>query len=169
MSLSRIVVRRRVWIAGAWIVAAAVFVPRAGRLASVLETGAHVEGSESAAVERLLQGPLASAYARYAVLVVGGLPSPTTEGGAAALRRIVTPLAKAPQVAGVFSYLDRSDTLLLAGQGTGTLVLVGLRSDSARLPADRLIPPLRALTARLATELRAQYPRVTLRWTGETA
>src|SRR6266581_1637664 len=79
-----------------------VFVPRASRLPNVLQTSARVEGSESAAVERLLQGPLASAYARYAVLVIGGVPSPATAEGAAALRRVIQPLAAAPQVAGVF-------------------------------------------------------------------
>ena len=36
-------------------------------------------------------------------------------------------------------------------------------------PADRLLPPLRRLTEGLADSLRADYPAVTLRWTGETA
>jgi len=167
LTLSRLVVRRRGLIVVLWLVVAAVFVPRAGRLATVLETSARVEGSESAIVERLLQGPLASAYARYAVLVVGGVPSPATVQGAEALRRIVTPLAKAPQVAGVFSYLDHPDSLLLSPAGRGTLVIVGLASDSTSR-ADRFIPQLRALTARLAGGVRDEYPDVTLRWTGET-
>lgn len=168
MKLSRVVIRRRGWIAALWVVAAILFVPRAGRLADVLETSARVEGSESAMVERLLQGPLASAYARYAVLVVSGLPSPATSEGAAALRRVLQPLARAPQVAGVFSYLDRPDSLLLGDAGTGTVVLVGLAVDTTSR-ADRLIPELRALTERTAAGMQRQYPNVALRWTGETA
>lgn len=169
MRLSRLVVRRGGWIAALWLAAAVVFVPRAGRLPNVLQTSARVEGSESALVERLLQGPLASAYARYAILVIGGVPSPATAEGAAALRRIIQPLAAAPQVAGVFSYLDRPDSLLVnpAGRGEGTLVIVGLAADSATKP-HRIIPHLRSLTERLAVALRRDYPGLTLRWTGET-
>jgi RND superfamily putative drug exporter len=165
MRLSRVVVRRRGWIAVLWLAVAVAFVPQAGRLAGVLETSARVEGSQSARVERLMQGPLASAYARYAVLVVSGLPSPATTEGAAALRRVVTPLTTAPQVAGVFSYLDRPDSLLVGS--AGTLVIVGLVSDTARRP-DVLVPQLRALTQRVADDMRGAYPGVTLRWTGET-
>jgi len=167
MTLSQLVVRQRRWIAVLWLAAAVVLVPRAGRLPNVLQTSARVEGSESAVVERLLQGPLASAYARYAVLVIGGVPSPEVAEGAAALRRIVQPLAAAPQVAGVFSYLDRADSLLLNPAGRGTLVIVGLAPDSETKP-DRIIPRLRSLTERLAGALRRDHPDITLRWTGET-
>src|SRR5690242_4849795 len=167
MKLSHFVVRRRGWIALVWLAAAVVLIPRASRLPQVLETSARVEGSESAVVERLLQGPLASAYARYAVLVVSGLPSPTTPEGRAALDRIVTPLSSAPAVAGVFSYLDRPDSILLSPSGNGTLVIVGLRSDSTSKP-DRLIPQLRSFTGRLTAALRVRYAGVALRWTGET-
>ena len=167
MKLAQLVVRRRGWIAVLWVAAAVVFVPRASRLPNVLQTSARVEGSESAAVERLLQGPLASAYARYAVLVIGGVPSPATAEGAAALRRVIQPVAAAPQVAGVFSYLDRADSLLVSPAGRGTLVIVGLAADSATKP-DRIIPHLRSLTERLAGALRRDYPDIALRWTGET-
>ena len=165
--LSSVVVRRRGVIALAWAVAAVVFLPQAGHLADVLETGAHVDGSESAAVERLLTGPLASAYARFAVLVVGGVPSPATPAGAAVLRRVAQPVRAAPQVAGVFSWLDRPDSLFLAPQGVGTFVMVGLAPGGAS--PDRLVPPLRALTESLTVALRGEHPGLTLRWTGETA
>ena len=166
MKLSSVVVRRRGVIAIAWLVTALVLAPRARRLPSVLETSARVEGSGSAAVEGLLRGPLASAYARYAVLVVTGLPSPDTRDGAAALRQIIEPLSSAPQVAGVFSYLDRADSLLVSPTGTGMLVIVGLR-DSVDTP-DRLIPQLRSLTERVTATLRSRYSSVALRWSGET-
>ncbi|HSJ62476.1 MAG TPA: MMPL family transporter [Gemmatimonadaceae bacterium] len=165
--LSTVVVRHRFWIAAFWAVAAIALVPQAARLPAVLETGANVEDSESSRVERLLAGPLRSAYADYVVLVVGGLPSPTTDVGATALRQALAPLADAPDVAGVVSYLDVRDTLLLGPRGSGALVLVGL--SSGELPPDRLIPALRAIAARTAADLRPAYPDVTLRWTGESA
>jgi uncharacterized membrane protein YdfJ with MMPL/SSD domain len=59
-SLARSIVRHRGWIALAWLVAAVVLLPAARRVANVLEVSARVEGCESAAVERLLSGPLAS-------------------------------------------------------------------------------------------------------------
>ncbi len=166
--VARLVVRGRAWIALAWAGAAVLFLPRAGHFADVLQTGARIEGSESAAVEQLLDGPLASSHARYAVLVAGGVPSPATPEGESVLRRITDQLDSAPQVAGVFSYLDVPDTLLLAKAGgrAGTLVLVGLAADSF---PDRLIPPLRTRTGQLELELRSDHPDVSLRWTGETA
>src|SRR5262245_120841 len=108
---ARWLVRGRLWIAIAWVAAAALLIPQAGRIASVLDTSARIDGSESAAVERLLAGPLASSYARVGVLVVGGVPSPDTPAGAAVLDHIAWSLRDAPQVAGVFSYLDHPDTL----------------------------------------------------------
>jgi RND superfamily putative drug exporter len=165
--LARTIVRRRGWIALAWLVAAALLLPAARHVANVLEVSARVEGSESAAVERLLSGPLASSYARFVVLVVRGVPSPAAPEGAAVLRRITKPLRRAPQVSGVFSYLDRADTLFLAPRERGTFVIVGLAAGD--VTPDRLIPPLRAVTESLGARLRATYPELTLRWTGETA
>lgn len=167
LPLARMLVRRRCWIALAWVIAAALFLPQARRVAEVLDVGARITGTESAAVERLLAGPLASSYARYGVLVAGGIPSPDTPGGAAALRRIVTPLWEAIEVGGVFSYLDHPDTLFVSPGGQGTFILVGF-ADASGTP-DRLLPSLRRLTEGLADSLRADHPAVTLRWTGETA
>jgi RND superfamily putative drug exporter len=167
MQLARLVVRRRRLVALAWVGIAAAFLPRAGRVADTLEAGAHIRGSQSAAVDELLAGPLASSYAAYGVLVVGGAPSPATPTGAALLRRIVRPITHAPGVAGVFSYLDYSDTLFAGSRGTGTFVLVGFEADT--ISPDRRLPPLRALTRGLETGLRAEYPGLSLRWTGETA
>ncbi|HKA60722.1 MAG TPA: MMPL family transporter, partial [Gemmatimonadales bacterium] len=167
MKLANLVVRRRGWIGLAWLVAAVVCVPRARRLPDVLQTSARVEGSESAVVEQLLRGPLASAYSRYAVLVVQGVPTPQTSAGAAALHRIVEPLASARPVAGVFSYLDQPDSLLVSLEDSSTFVIVGLVADSASRP-DRIIQDLRSITGRLADTLRRDYPAVALRWTGDT-
>jgi RND superfamily putative drug exporter len=80
---------------------------------------------------------------------------------------VLEQLAKAPGVAGVLSYLDFPDTLLIGARGTGTLVLVGLSSDGGT--PDRLIPALRAITARTVADMRAAHPNATLRWTGESA
>ena len=167
MPLARRIVWWRGWIALAWVVAAALFLPQAGRVAKVLDVSARIPGSESAAVERLLAGPLASSYAHYGVLVAGGIPSPDTPGGAAVLRRIVMALWDAPQVAGVFSYIDYPDSLFLSPRGRGTFVFVGFTPDSGA--PDRLLLPLRRVTEDLADRLRTDHPAVTLRWTGETA
>ena len=164
---ARVLVKGRIVIGLAWLAVAALFLPLAGHVAEVLDVSARIPGSESAAVEHALAGPLASSYAHYGVLVVGGIPSPGTPAGDLALRRIVESLWDAPQVAGVFSYLDYPDTLFVAPRGTGTFILVGFAADGP--PPDRLLPPLRRLSEGIADSLRAGHPGVSLRWTGETA
>lgn len=167
MTLGRAIVRHRRWILALWLVVAAIMLPRAGRLASLLEVGARVEGSESDAVDRLLAGPLASPFARYVVLVVGRIPSPGTPLGADALREVVAAVGGVPEVAGTLSYLDQADSLFLPTTGEGTFVVVGLAPDAG--PPDQLIPRLRAHTERIAGSLQTGHPGLTMRWTGEAA
>lgn len=161
-----LIVRRRGWIALLWALVAAAFLPGAGKVADRLEVGASVEGSESAAVERLLAGPLHSHFARFAVLVIGGIAAPTTVQGSEALHRVLEPLQAADEVSGVVSYLNRPDTLFFAPANGGTFAMVGLRLGAK---TDHLIPRLRAITEGLTARLRADYPALTLRWTGESA
>lgn len=167
MALAEAMVRRRAWLAALWLGAAVLLLPSAGRVAQVLDVSATVEGSESAAVERLLRGQLASAYARYAVLVIGGGPPPASAAGDSTLGRIVATLAAAPEVSRTFSFRDGGDSLFLAPRGTGTFVVVGLAATVAN--ADELMPRLRGRTEPLERRLRAQHPALTLRWTGESA
>ena len=167
MPLSRALVRARGWIALAWVVLAGLLVPQASRIAQVLDTGAHLRGTESGEVEQLLAGPLASKYAHYGVLVVTGVPSPEKPHGAEALRRIVEPLRDAAAVSGVFSYLDFPDSMFTSPRGRGTMVLVGF--DAAAGSPDKLLPGLRQLTEGLEDSLRAEFPAAKLHWTGETA
>src|SRR5690349_8408405 len=166
MRLPEIIIARRTQLALAWLGAAVLFLPAAAGVSRVLEVGATVEGSESAAVEQLLRGPLASAYARYAILVVRGTPAPTTPEGDTVLTRLVTDLASAAGVSGVFSFRDGRDSLFLAPHMEGTFIVVGLARTAA---PDIVIPRLRTRTALIQHELRARYPGVTLRWTGEGA
>ena len=169
-ALARWIVRRRRWVAGAWALVAVALLPLAGGVEGRLDVAARVEGSESAAVERLLAERFASPFARYAVLVVSGLPSPETPAGAAALRHVADAAAATPGVTRTFSWLDASDTMFLARGATGvgsTFLLAGL--DPAHARPDALVPALRAATAPAADSLRAAYPRVALAWTGEAA
>lgn len=167
MSIARVVVRGRTGILAAWLVAAALLVPRAATLRNLLDVGARIEGSESAAVEALLAGPLASPLARTAVLVVSGLPPLETTPGADALRRIVEPLSRAPDVRSVHSWLESADTIFQAPGSRSTFVVVGLVPE--RTAPDQQIARLRRHTATIEGQLRPALPGVTLRWTGETA
>lgn len=167
MRLSAFLVRRRAAIAAAWAIGAALLLPQARHAGEVLEPSARLEASESAAVDRLLNGPLASAYARFALLVVNGLPALDTPAGAEALRKVVEPLKRAPEVQATFSYLDTSDTLFQHQGSRSTFAVVGLVSDSTS--PEVLIQRLRLRTSGLAGELIRVYPDLTLRWTGTTA
>jgi RND superfamily putative drug exporter len=165
MPIAKFLVRRRGRVALAWSVLLVTLIPQARHAAARLETGARVEGSEAAAVEQLMSGPLATNVARFAVLVVTGAPSPTSPDGAAVLRHIVEPLDRMPGVTRTLSWLNRPDSLFLASNGQGFLIAVGLTSAST---ADYMVPPLRALTETLARSMRPEHPDIQLRWTGES-
>src|ERR1044072_1381832 len=84
-TLAATVVRRRRWIAAAWVVVALLLLPQAREGGTRLAVAARVTGSESDAVARLLIERFDSPFARSAVLVVSGLPSPATPAGRDAL------------------------------------------------------------------------------------
>lgn len=164
--LARFVVRRRRALAAAWAAAALALLPLARDVESRLGVAARVDGSESAAVERALAGRFASPFARYAVLVVTGVPSPATAEGAAVLRSVADAVARAPGVTRTFSHLDAPDPAF-AGPDGGTFLVAGL--DPAAAMPDSIVPALRAATAATADSLRRRYPRAALAWTGEAA
>jgi len=132
--LAAAVVRRRGWIAVAWIAAGAVLLPAAGRVERTLDVAARIGGSESAAVEQELVRRFASPFAKFAVLVATGVPGPGTPDGRAALEQVVAGLGTVPGLTQCLSYLDGQDTLFQASTGDGTFVVCGL--DPRRQPAD---------------------------------
>ena len=163
-SLAALVVRRRGVVLAGWALAAALLLPLARGVEHRLDTGARVPGSESARVEELLATRFESPFARYAVLVVSGVPPMDADSTRALLRGIVPAVARHPAVGGTFSALTSDDALFL-GDGGGTFVVVGLRDPQAR--ADSLLPSLRLTTAALVPALRARHPGAELLWTGE--
>jgi RND superfamily putative drug exporter len=154
-------------IALCWLVAAAVLLPLGLRVEDRLEVRARILGSESADVERLLAEKLESPFARSAILVLSGVPAPDGPEGRGVLDRVAEVLAKQPGVTGSFSYRDQQDDYFVGASGQGTFLVVGLEAPDGRV--DRLLPSLRAESTALQAELRARYPRATLRWTGEAA
>lgn len=166
MRIAERIVERRGWIAVAWLVGAALLLPRARRVEQVLDVSASVEGSESDAVKRLLEGPLRSQYAQFAVMVVGGIESPARPAGAEVLRRITDRLADDPAISATFSWLDSQDTLFITPSGHGTFIIAGLSASAG--PPDHVVSRLRAATRELQRSLAATWPALTLRWTGET-
>ncbi|HVE80462.1 MAG TPA: MMPL family transporter [Gemmatimonadaceae bacterium] len=157
------IVRRRRWLLALWAALAAALLPLARDVESRLETSARVPGSESGRVTELLAERFASPYARYAVVVLRGLPPPDDRAGRAALDTVVTVVRRHPAVAGVFSALDTPDSMFV-GEGGGTFAVVGLRDGVA---IDDVLPSLRAATGLLAVGLRVRHPRAEILWTGE--
>jgi len=163
---ARAVVRRRTWIAAAWVAIAAAVLPHARDAGRRLDASARVPGSESEAVTRLLADRFASPFARAAVLVVTGGPDPRTPEGRSALERLRDAAAAVPGVTRTFSYLDAPDPALV-GAGGATYALVGLSPSGP--PPDVLVPRLRAGTAAAAADLAARFPGAQVLWTGEDA
>jgi putative drug exporter of the RND superfamily len=166
MDVGRAVVRHRGKIALGWLLALVLLVPAARQLNDRLDVSARILGSESTAVEKTLTESFESPFATSVLLVVAGVPGPSTEEGGKALREIVDTVRTVPGVLRTFSYLDQPDPFF-AGKGGGTFVVVGL--DPAGSRPDRLLLPLRETSAALASRLRARHPGLTLRYTGEVA
>ncbi|HKH94252.1 MAG TPA: MMPL family transporter [Gemmatimonadaceae bacterium] len=164
--LAHFVVHRRRWLWATWVVVAALLLPHARHAASRFEVAARVRGSESDVVSRLLAERFESPFARSAVMVVTGVPSPDTPAGRAALAALVDATGKMRGVTRTLSYLDVRDSAFI-GRKAGTFVVVGL--DPRRGSSDALVERLRAGTAAPASGVRAIHPGAEVTWTGEDA
>ena len=158
------VVRHPWLVALFWLVVAAALVPQARHIERRLEVAARMPSEQAQRVHDDLQRRFRSPFTDRVLLVVEGVPLPTTPEGREALETIVREVKKAPGVAGTLSSLDTRDAIF-AGKNGGFLVVVGL--DAKGKPVEDLLPGLRQTTAALTARLRPAYPNVWLGWTGE--
>ncbi len=160
------IVRRRKTILVLWIVACTALLPAARRIEATLSVAARIDGSASAAVDAQLANRFHSPFAQSAILVATGIPSPTTAAGAQALHDLVGSLQSTPGVTSVLSYLNGHEPLMAGDSGSdAAFVVVGLVGPRPDIQLEQL----RAATRRIQTEMQRAYPRLALRWTGETA
>jgi RND superfamily putative drug exporter len=160
-------IRHRWWVLAAWAAIVAVAAPLASRIERRLDVSARVDGSESARVDDMLRHRFASPFARFAVLVIRGIPTPATPAGDSVLRAVLADVKTVAGVTATASYRDAHDTVFVSPHSDATFALVGI--DPGDSASDVMVPPLRAATQRIADQLRAQYPKVTLQWTGDLA
>ena len=154
-------------ILAAWVVVCVALLPAARSIESVLSVAARIDGSESAVVDEQLARRFHSPFAHSVVLVATGLPSPTTPAGEQALGALVGALRvdagsherslipRRPRVAPGRRARHRRDVHHRRTRG-----------GCAPTPASSCCAVRRAGSRR---EMRRDYPRVALRWTGETA
>jgi RND superfamily putative drug exporter len=159
-------VRSRVIVALVWLAASAVLMPRADRLRKMLPVTATIAGGQSAAVTEALAMRFGSPFTQSVVLAATEVPDPRLPAGARLLAAIVERVSKVPGVAATRSYLDGGDPLFVGDEGTSAVVIVGLETTSRRL--DDVMRDLRETSSTAVEELRAEAPRMALRWTGET-
>jgi RND superfamily putative drug exporter len=165
--IAAIAIRHRRWVLGLWIVVVALLAPLAGGIEKKLDVSARVDDSESAHVDELLRYRFASPFARYAVLVLSGVPSPATPPGDSILRRVLDDVRAVPGVTGTVSYLDGRDTIFVSRQARSSFAIVGI--DPGDSAADVMVSPLRAASRQIVASFRVRYPDVTLQWTGDVA
>ncbi len=164
-SLSKMLVTRRRWVIGGWLILGAVLTPAAAHVKDKLSVSANVPGSESLRVEEAIAARFNSGFAQYAVLVIGEAPSPLSADGRRFLTDLRDSIAAEAYVSRTFSYLDAPDSMFVGKRGE-TFLIAGLDPQGGKV--DDLIPKLRTLTSRLAA--RNESPSsLTLRWTGEIA
>ena len=117
---------RHPWVVIAfWIVVAVVVIPGAKNIENRLEVAARMPSEQAQAVHDDLQRRFRSPFTDRVLLVVEGVPLPTTPEGREALETIVRDVKKTPGVAGTLSSLDTRDAIFAGKQG-GFLVIVGL-------------------------------------------
>ena len=165
-AIATAIVRRRRIIAALWVLACLLLLPGARRIEAALGAAAHVTGSESGTVDEQLLHRFGSPFAHPLVLVVSGVPSPSTPLGAQALQLIADSVRQIPGVARVVTYLDGRDSIFLGPASGASFLVVGTTEQRA---PDQLLDHLRTSTARQAALLHKRFPNVTLRWTGESA
>jgi RND superfamily putative drug exporter len=159
-----LVVRYRWPIAALWVAIFMILAPVARHVEDRLEVAAHMPSGQAEEVRVDLERRFRSAFTDRVLLVVEGVPAPTTPEGHRALEQIVRTVRDAPGVAGTLSSLDSTDPIFV-GRNGGFLLLVGLDAGSG--PVEDLLPGLRTVTAALQERLRRQYPQAWLGWTGE--
>lgn len=160
--LPHLVVRAGGWAVLVWLAVAGLLGYFARDLEDVLEVGATVRGSESAAVRHAVATRLPAGDAEYAVLVARGLDARNDPLAVRRLDSLVAAIETVTAVARVHVYREPRDSLLV-GAG-GSLVLVALDPGSGS--GDRIVPALRAATRPFAEAWGEPGP--TLRWTGES-
>jgi RND superfamily putative drug exporter len=158
-------VRRRGRIALVWLVGAIVLLPAARRATATLGVSAAAVRGEGAEVDRMLRERFDSPYARNAVLVLTGVPTPDTAPGRALLDEALGSLDNIPFVRRTLSFPSSGDRSLIGSRST--FVLVGLADDGEG--ADSGIQVLRAATADVARGWRVRYPDASIAWTGSAA
>jgi RND superfamily putative drug exporter len=158
------VVQRKWWVLAAWLAVTALLSPAAARVERELDATARVDGSESARADSIVRARFKSPFARFAVLVMTGAPSPATPEGYSLLERVVGRVQSIGGVTKTISYLDARDSIFKPS-AAGTFVIVGL-DPSGRRP-DAVVPSLRAATTKIADDLRPQHSAIRLAWTGD--
>jgi putative drug exporter of the RND superfamily len=165
-ALAHAIVRWRAWIAAFWVIAFLALAPVARHVKTALDVAGNRTGESAASeVERRLAIDFASPFARYALLVITGIPSVDSGDGRVALQEIASTVGHAPGVSRTASYLSTRDTAFLSSHGT--FMVVGLHAPPSQ--ADDWILGLRAVSGALQHRLRARYPNATLAWTGNAA
>lgn len=161
---------------------AAVLSPIAARLDTDLEVASKVTGSEAALVDSVLTTHFDSPFARFAVVVVTGIPRVDTPTGGAILALIDSGIVARPGVSGTVSYLTTRDSMFVSPNAGATFLVVGIDPKAGR--ADALLTSFRQATAAIRALIRdcstnqrrdavacvgvapGSAPAVELRWTG---
>ncbi len=159
-----LVVRHPWLVVLVWAAVAVLLVPGARNIEKRLEVAARMPSEQAQAVHDDLQKRFRSPFTDRVLLVVEGVPVPSTPEGREALETIVRKLRKVPGVVGTLSNLDTRDAIF-SGKDGGFLVIVGL--DSGGRPVEDLLPDLRRATEALSADLHKAYPKAWLGWTGE--
>ncbi|HWX23716.1 MAG TPA: MMPL family transporter, partial [Vicinamibacteria bacterium] len=105
--------------------------------------------------------------ARPVLLVLDGVPSPSSPEGQGTLEEVIATVRRAPGVQGTFSYLDTKESFLIGAAGRGTFIVVGLEAPGGRL--ETVIPSLRETIRSEVQRLKGVAPEASLLVTGEPA
>ena len=150
-TLARALVRARWWTLAAWAAAAALAVPRAGRVAHHLDVrGGSVQLTEASRVDAALASRFRQDIGETFLVLVSGRESLTGSRPRELLDTLSAALAREPYVREVTWFGSTGDSSLLSADHRTALALVTLRVAAADSVL-KLVVPLRAVVRRALT------------------
>ena len=157
--------RSQAVVVALWILAVLAALPFARTVNEKLDASAHLEGSDSARLETMLQKEFKSAFTKIVLLRIVGLPDATSVGREP-LRRIIDAIRATTDVQAVMSFLEHDDSLFIGTDGS-LIVIVGL--NPATGSSEHAMRNLMATGEEMRRQLGTDHPELKLYWTGEAA
>jgi RND superfamily putative drug exporter len=139
------IVRRRLWVIGAWILLAALFAPRASRVQQVLAVrGSSDETTESFRASQIIKQAFPTPFAEYVAVVVRGPVERTSPRFRTVLDSLAAALTRKAYVRQVVPASVLGESTFVSRDRRTTFLIVSLATDRTDDITNNFVPDMRA-------------------------